>query len=507
MSVAPVLEATGLTVRYPGQLALDGVDLRLFPGEVHSLIGENGAGKSTLIKALTGAVIPDAGTLRLDGAEVSFGSPGAAAAAGIAVVYQELDLLPNLSVAENIMLGREPHRFGSIDWRRTREEAVAALAALDIFIDPASPLQQHPAAVQQLVAIARAVRTQPRVLILDEPTSSLDQSEVTELFRVIRTLKEAGVAIVFITHFLEQVYEVSDRLTVLRGGRLVGEYLTREILQAELVGKMLGRHVESLDEFELRQSEPDDRQPVFLEARGLGRDGVVAPFDLRVREGEVLGLAGLLGSGRTELARLISGVDRHGSGRLTVEGAELRPGAMRAAIARGVVYSAEDRRYGGIIEDLSIEDNILLALQAQRGWMRRASAARRRELAQSWIEALGIVPADPQLRAGALSGGNQQKVLLARWLAVAPRLLILDEPTRGIDIGAKVELQRLMLSLAQEGMAVVFISGELEELLRVSDRIGVMRERRLVGVLENDALSYEDVLALIARSSRGDDDE
>jgi simple sugar transport system ATP-binding protein len=508
MTVAPVLEATGLCVRYPSQLALDRVDLRLFPGEVHSLIGENGAGKSTLIKALTGAVRPNAGTMRLDGAAVAFASPGAAASAGISVVYQELDLLPNLSVAENIMLGHEPHRGGSIDWRETRARAAAALGTLGIEIDPASMLHQHPPAVQQLVAIARAVQTEPRVLILDEPTSSLDQDEVTELFRVMRTLKRRGVAMVFITHFLEQVYEISDRLTVLRGGRLVGEFLTGEILHAELVGKMLGRHLESLDEFEARAGDADalhdDAAGVFLDARGLGRSGVIAPFDLRIREGEILGLAGLLGSGRTELARLISCVDRHDSGQLTVDGAQLHPGALHDAISRGVVYSSEDRRNGGIIEDLSVEDNIMLALQAQQGWAKRASAKRRRELAMSWIEALGIVPADPELRAGALSGGNQQKVLIARWLALAPRLVILDEPTRGIDIGAKVELQRLMLSLAGEGMSIVFISGELEELLRVSDRIGVLRDRRLVGVLDNEGLSYDGLLALIAH---GGDDE
>jgi len=494
----PLVEVVGATVRFPAELALDRVDFRMFPGEVHSLMGENGAGKSTLIKALTGALPLDAGVIRLGGEQVRFGTPHDALEAGISTVYQEIDLLPNLTVAENIWLGREPRRLGVIDWRRMRADAREVLVDLGLHIDPASQLGSHSLAVQQLVAIARAIRAEVKVLVLDEPTSSLDLDEVAELFRVIRELKQRGVAILFVSHFLDQVYEICDRVTVLRGGRLVGEYLTRELLRIDLVQKMLGR---SSGELVTRQrSDPPTGELTasYLSARGIDAHGV-SGVDIDLVEGEVLGVAGLLGSGRTELARAITGVDGITSGIIRISGTAAHPRGPRQAISLGVVYSSENRRTDGIISELSVRENITLALQAQRGILHRIPAARERELAASWIDALDIRPADPERAAGTLSGGNQQKVLLARLLALAPRVLVLDEPTRGIDVGAKVEIQNLVTELADNGLSVMFISAELEEVLRVANRVLVMRGGELVSSHAAETLTVDSLLAMVAR--------
>jgi len=498
---APVLQVSGATVRFGRETALDDVDFRLFPGEVHSLMGENGAGKSTLIKALTGALALDAGVIRLDGMPVRIPSPLDAQRFGIRTVYQEIDLLPNLSVAENIALGREPRRFGGIDWRAMRRLASEVLAELGLTIDPASLLGSHSLAVQQLVAIARAISTDVRVLVLDEPTSSLDADEVAELFRVIRELKERGVAVLFISHFLDQVYEICDRVTVLRAGAVVGEYRTTELLRIDLVQKMLGREIPAAPV--RRHAEPDAETPSVLGARALSRGARVRGIDLDVREAEVVGLAGLLGSGRTELARALSGVDRPDTGTVVLDGRELGIPGPRRGIALGVVYSSENRRTEGIIGALTVRENIVLALQAQRGVFRRMRRARQTELAASWIEALGIRPASPEALAGTLSGGNQQKVLLARLLALAPRAILLDEPTRGIDVGAKVEVQNLVGELAANGMSVVFISAELEEVLRVSTRIVVLREGLVVANLPAEELSSGSLLALVTQPDDG----
>jgi len=500
MTAMPIVEMTDISITCPGVKALDSVSFRMFPGEVHSLMGENGAGKSTLIKALTGVYSIDSGRMTLDGEVLVINGPAQAQAAGISTVYQEVNLLPNLSAAENIMLGREPRRLGVIDWRATRNRAAELLERLHLDIDPASPLSSHSLAVQQLVAIARATDVQAKVLILDEPTSSLDADEVAELFRVIRGLKEDGVAILFVSHFLDQVYEISDRLTVLRNGSLVGEYLTTDILRIELVHKMIGKELAALDDLESksRTSLVDDEETPFIQATALGRKGSVEPFDLSIAEGEVVGLAGLLGSGRTEVARLLTGADVADTGDLSIRGTRRRLRTPRAALRERIAYSSEDRKREGIIEDLSVRDNIVLALQADRGWFRRISKRRQDELAQSYIQALNIRPANPDALVGNLSGGNQQKVLLARWLAVAPRLLILDEPTRGIDVGAKAEIQKLVSSLAEEGMSVVFISAELEEVLRLSHRIAVMRDRRKVADLPNEDITVGQIMSLIA---------
>ena len=494
----PLLQLSGATVRFGADAAIDGVDFRLFPGEVHSLMGENGAGKSTLIKAITGALPLDAGVLTLAGEVVRFGSPHDAQRAGIGTVYQEIDLLPNVSVAENIALGREPRRAGLIDWRRIRREAQEALADLGLDIDPASRLGTHSLAVQQLVAIARAISTDVRVLVLDEPTSSLDLDEVAELFRVIRDLKQRGVAILFVSHFLDQVYEICDRVTVLRDGRFIGEYLTRELLRIDLVQAMLGRSVSALTAAPRADEASDVERPVLI-AQGLTAGSGIRDADVALHEGEVLGVAGLLGSGRSELARALTGIDRVDSGVIRIEGSPRTPSGPRSAISLGVVYSSENRRTEGIISDLSVLDNITLALQADRGVLRRIPPARQRELAASWVEALDIRPPDLDRPAGTLSGGNQQKVLLARLLALSPRVLVLDEPTRGIDVGAKVEIQNLVGEMAANGLSVMFISAELEEVLRVGHRVAILRDGRIVETLSSDALTVDSLLALVAR--------
>lgn len=502
MDAAPLLQLTGGTVRFGADAAIDGVDFRLFAGEVHSLMGENGAGKSTLIKAITGAIPLDEGVLTLAGETVRFSSPHEAQSAGVSTVYQEIDLLPNVSVAENIALGREPRRLGRIDWKAMRRHAEEVLADLGLDIDPQSILDTHSLAVQQLVAIARAISTDVKVLVLDEPTSSLDLDEVAELFRVVRDLKQRGVAILFVSHFLDQVYELCDRLTVLRDGKLVGEYLTRELLRIDLVQAMLGRSAAAL---QVRaKPEPEPPRTPFLSARGVTVRPGIADADVDLVEGEVLGVAGLLGSGRTETARGITGVDRAQAGVIRIAGETVSLTSPRKAMSLGVVYSSEDRRGDGIIGNLSVQDNITLALQADRGVFRRIPAARRRELAASWVEALDIRPPELDRLAGTLSGGNQQKVLLARLLALSPRVLVLDEPTRGIDVGAKVEIQNLVGEMADNGLSVMFISAELEEVLRVGNRVAILRDGRIVQTLDADQLTVDSLMALVARPE--DDD-
>ena len=501
----PILELTGATVRFGADAVIDGVGLRLFPGEVHSLMGENGAGKSTVIKAITGVYQLDAGRLELDGEVVRFASPHDAQRAGIGTVYQEIDLLPNVSVAENISLGREPRAFGGIDWKRMRREAHDILLELGVDIDPASLLGTHSVAVQQLVAIARAISADVKVLVLDEPTSSLDLDEVAELFRVIRELTARGVAVLFVSHFLDQVYELCDRLTVLRDGKFVGEYLTQELLRIDLVEAMLGRSAAALTAPRpAPESTPEGTADPAVVVRdvSVGRRLRNASVDLVA--GEVLGVAGLLGSGRSELARAIGGIDRPENGFVRIAGTDVSGGGPRAAMALGVFYSSEDRRREGIIGDLSVLENITLALQADRGVLRRIPSARRRELAASWVEALDIRPPDLDRPAGTLSGGNQQKVLLARLLALSPQVLLLDEPTRGIDVGAKVEIQNLVVEMAANGLSVMFISAELEEVVRVAHRVAVLRDGVVVDVLPAEDLTMDALLALVAQPG-GDD--
>lgn len=501
----PILQMMGIHKTFPGVKALKGVDFRMFPGEVHALMGENGAGKSTLIKVLTGVYPVDRGSVEMEGKPVTVQSPQEAQRAGISTVYQEVNLCPNLSVAENIYIGNEPYRFGRIRWKEMNRNAERLLKErLHLEIDVTRPLEYYSVAVQQLIAIARALSISAKVLILDEPTSSLDQSEVRQLFAIMRKLKQDGLAILFVTHFLDQVYEVSDRITILRGGEFIGEYSANELPRIELVSKMIGKELGVLEELpSLTEEDGKAGGELLLEAAGLGRQGAIEPFDLQLRRGEIVGLAGLLGSGRTELARLLFGADRHDQGSLRMAGGGESIRSPRQAIDQGIAFCSENRKKEGIIDDLTVRENIILALQAAKGWFRAIPRKRQEEIAEEYIRLLNINPPDAEQLIRNLSGGNQQKVLLARWLLTEPKLLILDEPTRGIDIGAKAEIQKLVLTLAEKGMSVLFISSELEEVLRVSDRIAVLRDRRKVKEMKGAEMNGQQVMRAIAGGDKG----
>lgn len=481
-----VLQAREISREFPGVRALDNVQLTLRAGEVHALMGQNGAGKSTLIKVLTGAYPPSAGSIELDGKLIQPQSPSDAQHLGISTVYQEVNLCPNLSVAENIFAGRYPHRpwlkGGGIDWRAVNQQAKAAMNKLQLDIDVTRQLSSYPVAIQQMISIARATNISARVLILDEPTSSLDDFEVKQLFAVINRLRDQGMAILFVTHFLDQVYEISDRITVLRNGTFVGEYLTSELDHGGLIAAMVGR------EFVMKNDDNTTHRAVntnacVLETRQLARKGQVHPIDIDIKQGEIVGVAGLLGSGRTELARLLFGLDRADSGSIHITGVSVALDNPADAVMHGLALCPEERKTEGIVAELSVRENIILALQARNGLLPCIPLKEQQELATKFVGLLGIKTASIETPIGQLSGGNQQKVVLARWLATHPRLLILDEPTRGIDVAAKQELTTAIVDLARKGMAVLFISAEIDEVLRESDRILVMRDRRKAGEL------------------------
>lgn len=493
-----ILIMKGICKAFPGVQALEDVDFSLRNGEIHCLVGENGAGKSTLIKVLTGVARPDAGTIILDGTEIHTRSPQHAQTLGISTVYQEVNLCTNLTVAENILIGREPRKLGRIDWASMNTQAANLLRRLlDVDIDVTKPLSTYTVAIQQMVAIARALDiTSAKILILDEPTSSLDASETEQLFRVMRKLRQDGVGIIFITHFISQVYEVSDRITVLRNGRLVGTFETASLPRVELIAKMIGRSLRDLDDMssiKLESSRRIKAEPV-LSVKGLGRADTIKPFDLDLHSGEVVGLAGLLGSGRTETANILFGVDKPDTGHMEINGETIVDHNPLSSIKRGVALCPEDRKAEGIVEDLTVRENIILAIQANKGWFSHISTQEQYEIADKYIKMLNIATPTADQPVKNLSGGNQQKVILARWLATHPQVLILDEPTRGIDVGTKAEIQKLVLEFADEGMACLFISSELEEVLRTSHRIAVLREREKVaefsGEVEEDMIMH-----------------
>ena len=495
-----LLEARGVEKAFPGVRALDGVDFTLRSGEIHALLGENGAGKSTLIKIITGVYRRSGGTIVLDGRAIDPTSTGGAQTLGISTVYQEVNLIPSLSVAENIYLARQPKKWpGRIDWRAMRRGAADAMTRLKLPLDVTQPLGSYPIAIQQMVAIARAEDVSAKVLILDEPTSSLDREEVARLFDVMRRLKARGMGIIFVTHFLDQVYAVSDRITVLRNGKLIGEYEAAKLPRLELISKMIGRPASEVEAHHTAEEEKaEEGKRVFVSARGLGRRGSIEPFDLDLREGDVVVLAGLLGSGRTETARLLFGIDRSDTGQLRIDGVATTLRTPRQAVARRLALCPEDRRAAGIIPDLSVRENIVLALQARRGWLRKLSRARQVEIAEQYIAALRIATPDADRQVKLLSGGNQQKVILARWLLTEPRLLILDEPMRGIDVGAKFEIAQLIDSLRAQGLSIVFISSELEEVVRGSRRVIVLRDRKKIGELSGERITEQNVMSMIA---------
>ena len=476
-----ILTIKGISKTFPGVVALENVDFSLRRGEIHALVGENGAGKSTLIKIMTGVEHPESGSIELDGKSVQVRSPQHSQEIGISTVYQEVNLCTNISVAENIMLGYEPHHFGGIDWKKLNAFARQALKKLDVEIDVTLPLGRYPVAIQQMVAIARSLEvSSAKILILDEPTSSLDVKESNKLFYVMRKLKSEGLGIIFITHFLDQVYQVSDRITVLRNGKLVGTYNTSSLPRVELIAKMLGRSITDLDAVSKAKSTVEQKTSKnrVLLAEGLGRSGSLDPIDLELFAGEVVGIAGLLGSGRTELANLTFGIDTPDTGTLTLNDSKVERFSPLDSVKIGIALCPEDRKEEGIVGDLTIRENIILALQARFGWFKFLSTQKQYEISEKYIKLLGIVTPSPDQLVKNLSGGNQQKVILARWLATDPQVLILDEPTRGIDVGAKAEIQKLVLDLADEGKSCVFISSELEEVLRTSHRIIVLRDRK-----------------------------
>jgi len=469
---------------FPGVQALENVSLTLKRGEILCLVGENGAGKSTLMKVLTGVDRQDSGKIILDAQEIQAKSPQHAQFLGISTVYQEINLCPNLTVAENILLGHEPHKMGRIDWTKMNVLASESLQRLlGVDIDVTRQLGSFSVAIQQMVAIARALNiSSAKILILDEPTSSLDVNETQQLFSVMRKLKQEGVGIIFITHFIGQVYEISDRITVLRNGKLVGTYDTASITRIELIAKMIGRSLAELDEMTKIKLESSKhiKSDALLQARELGLTGSIRPFDLDLHSGEVVGLAGLLGSGRTETASILFGVEKPDTGMITINGNPVQDYSPLGSIQRGVALCPEDRKAEGIVDDLTVRENIVLAIQANKGWFKYLSLPEQYGIAEKYIKLLNIATPSADQPVKNLSGGNQQKVILARWLATNPHVLILDEPTRGIDVGTKAEIQKLVLSLAEEGMACVFISSELEEVLRTSHRIVVLREREKV---------------------------
>jgi len=499
-----ILAASGISKFFPGAVALDKVDFTLRRGEVHALLGENGAGKSTLIKCITGAYRRDAGSLTLEGNEIDPADTLAAQKLGIGTVYQEVNLLSNLSVAENLFLGRQPKRFGMIDARTMNRNARELLAGYGLDIDVTAQLDRYSVAVQQIVAIARAVDLSGKVLILDEPTASLDTHEVEMLFGIMNDLKKRGLGIVFITHFLEQVYAVSDRITVLRNGRLVGTHEAAELPRQNLIAMMLGR--------ELAQTEHAAREhtiaagEVKYSFEGFGKRGKVKPFDLEVRVGEVVGVAGLLGSGRTETAELLFGIESADSGVAKIDGKPVTLSSPRVAIGKGFGFCPEDRKTDGIIGDLSIRENIALALQARRGWARPLSRAEQNAIADEYIKALDIRTTDREKPIRLLSGGNQQKAILARWLATNPDFLILDEPTRGIDVGAHAEIIKLIEQLCARGMSLIVISSELEELVAYSSRVIVLRDREHIAELTGERITAAGIVDAIAAADKRTED-
>jgi simple sugar transport system ATP-binding protein len=498
-----ILTIKGLSKGFPGVQALSNVDFSLKRGEIHALMGENGAGKSTVIKVLTGVYKRDAGEIIYEGRPLECTSPLHAQQVGISPVYQEVNLVPNLSVAENIFLGRHPMRHGHIDWKTMNRDAADIIRRFDMDLNVEKNLGEYAVAIQQMVAIARALELKSKIIILDEPTSSLNVRETKRLFIQMRRLRDAGQAVIFITHFIDQVYEVSDTITVLRNGAYIGTWSAAELNKVQLISRLLGKETEKLSEVtasRLREKSADERGhgPSVVESRGLSKTGGIKPFDVQVAAGEVLGCAGLLGSGRTEVANLFFGIDAADQGTLLVEGQAATIRTPRKALQLGLALSPEDRKEQGIIGDLSVRENIILALQNRRGWLKTLSRAEQQEIAERYIELLNIKTPTADQAIKNLSGGNQQKVIIARWLAANPKFLILDEPTRGIDVGAKTEIQKLILELSEQDMAVMFISSELEEIARCSTKVMVMHDMQVSSILEEDDINEQKIMSAIA---------
>ena len=499
-----VIEMKNIYKSFPGVKALSSVNFKLLGGEIHALMGENGAGKSTLIKVLTGVYNIDNGEMLLNGKLISPKSPLEAQNIGISTVYQEVNLCLNLTVAENIFIGRQPMKKGRIDWEEMNKKAELVLLRLNLKVDVKKLLSSYSVAIQQMIAIGRAVDISAGVLILDEPTSSLDNNEVKELFKVMNKLKNEGIAIIFVTHFLDQVYEIADRITVLRNGKLIGTYSARELSKIDLVTKMIGKELVefkriSSDEVKVLVEEVKD---VLIETKGLSKLGTIEPFNMELRKGEILGLAGLLGSGRTEIANLLFGISKADKGVITVNNKVFSSMYPKKAIEEGMGFCPENRKVEGIIGELTIRENIVLALQASNGYFKYMTMKKQQEVAKKYIDILSIATPSMEQRVDNLSGGNQQKVILARWLATEPKILILDEPTRGIDVGSKAEIQKLIITLAKTGMTILFISSELEEIVRCCSRVLVLRDKNIIAELKDDKIDVDIIMQTIAEGGR-----
>ncbi|BAL81788.1 putative ABC transporter ATP-binding protein [Selenomonas ruminantium subsp. lactilytica TAM6421] len=494
-----LLEMRHITKEFPGVRALSNVDFTLHAGEIHSLMGENGAGKSTLVKVLTGVYPRDGGTVFLNGKAINPKTPKDAQDTGISTVYQEVNLCSNLTVAENIFIGREPRKFGMIDWKTINKRAEELLAKLDVHIDVTKTLDNYSVALQQMIAIARAVDVDAKILILDEPTSSLNEEETAHLFKIMRQLQKQGLGIIFISHFLDQIYEICDHITVLRNGELVGAYETAKLPRLELIAKMVGKDLNEVKDMDNFAEKSVPSEEVFLDAKGIGAVGKLNEVDVQIHKGEVIGFAGLLGSGRTETAELLFGINEINKGALSINGKKLHLKNPMDAMKQKIGFCPEDRKLSGIIGDLSVRENIILAMQAKDGILRHIPYEEQVRIADDCIKLLRIKVSSREQLVKNLSGGNQQKVIIARWLATQPDLLILDEPTRGIDVGTKTEIQKMAISLAKKkGMAVVFISSEMDEMVRTCTKLVVMRDRRKVAELTGADISSDGVMKAIA---------
>jgi monosaccharide-transporting ATPase len=501
---APILSMRGIDKSFLGVPALIDARLEVGRGEVHALIGQNGAGKSTLIKILTGVYVRDAGEIVFDGARVAFSSPHAAQLAGLSTIYQEVNLVPYRTVAENIFLGREPKRFGLLDWRRINSQATELLGRLGIAIDVTRPLYEYSIATQQMTALARALSTDAKLVIMDEPTSALAEAEVQTLFGVIRQLKGDNISVVFVSHRLDELYAVCDRVTIMRDGRTLEDRPLAEVSRYELVSKMLGRELaEALSRRRAEEHAAYGGEPVVA-ATDLRRGRALEGVSVSVRPGEIVGLAGLLGSGRTETARALFGADALDSGEVRVEGRPVSLRSPREAVRHRIGFAPEDRKTDGIIPELSVRENLTLALLPH---LRRHGVVDRSEqnaVVRRFIDAIGIKCSSPEQPIRELSGGNQQKVMLARWLCTNPRLLILDEPTRGIDVGAKRDIQVLVRRLADDGLAVLLISSELEEIVANSDRVVTLRDGTAVAEMTGDDITEEALMHAMATGAAAD---
>jgi len=495
-----ILTMTDISKSFPGVKALKNVNFRLKKGEVHALMGENGAGKSTLVKVLTGVHDFDHGNIVFDNKSIRPESPLDAQKLGISTVYQEVNLCPNLSVSENIFIGRQPSRYGMINWKEMNQKSEELLKKLNINIDVTQILSSYSVAIQQMTAIARALLVSAKILILDEPTSSLDEDEVKELFSVIRKLKSEGISIIFITHFLDQVYEISDRITVLKNGELVGEYMTADLPKVKLVSKMIGKEISKYykEETATNDQELNKNKNVLLTVNNLKGKSFISPLTLSLHKNEVLGFAGLLGSGRTENVRLIFGIDKPHHGEVEIKGKKTVIDTPQKAVTAGMAFCPENRKIEGLFEELSVRENIIIALQGKNGMFNYINQKKQDEIVDYYIKSLGINTPSPEQKVKNLSGGNQQKVILARWLATKPDILMLDEPTRGIDVGAKAEILKMILSLCSSGMGIIFISSELDEIIHSSNRVIVLRDGKKVSELTGNDINENKIMNEIA---------